>query len=68
VQRRAACFVTGDYRTTSRCNSDARSSAVDWITTMQEESKSHHALSHCKPSCCDFTTTIYYTEGCSTNN
>jgi hypothetical protein len=29
VQRRAARIVTGDYRTTSRCNSDARSSAVD---------------------------------------
>jgi hypothetical protein len=29
VQRRAARIVTGDYITTSRCNSDARSSAVD---------------------------------------
>jgi hypothetical protein len=36
MQRRAARLVTGDYRTTRS------------VTQMQEESESHHALSHCK--------------------
>ena len=36
IQRRAARLVTGDYRATRS------------VTQMQEESESHHALSHCK--------------------
>jgi hypothetical protein len=33
VQRRAARIVTGDYRTTSRCNSDAITLCLDFTRT-----------------------------------
>ena len=66
--KKSSTFCNWGSQNHQQCNSDARSSAVDSITTTQQESKSHHALTHCKPSCCDFTTAISYTEGCSTNN
>ena len=69
VQRRAACFVTGNYRTTSSVTRMLE--ALQWTELQQRRKRAtviNHALSHCKPSCCGFTRTISYTEGCSTNN
>jgi hypothetical protein len=67
VQRKAARFGTGDYRTTSIVTQMLE--ALQCMTKLQQRRKraSHHALLHCKPSCCDFTRTISYTEGCSTS-
>jgi hypothetical protein len=69
VQRRAARFVTGYFRTTSSVTRMLE--AVQWTELQQRRKRAtviNHALSHCKPSCCGFTRTISYTEGCSTNN
>jgi hypothetical protein len=70
VQRRAARIVTGDYRTTSSVTRMLKlCSGLNYNNAGREQKSSCSiTLTICKPSCCDFTTAISYTEGCSTNN